>query len=247
MLQEKLTTQLAGQDRVTATAGDQVRQLRQDLDTVRRQLQENVARRGALDERLNVRPALSPPNPPNPKNQAGTNPRLLPTPNAATAPHPPTPPVFVPTCARLHPNVRPRLSARGPWLQTYQESSTRRDATASSVNEALRLGVVLGPSPLTAEAVARFRARVVERQAELEARVSEIKVRVLRHGGFLGPHAVAHADVAGRGELRAPGRQSEYDRELARVTAEVQRLQGQGATGAGSYKAMEAQMVRGGV
>ena len=49
------------------------------------------------------------------------------------------------------------------------------------------------------------------------------------------------------GELRAPGRQSEYDRELARVTAEVQRLQGQGATGAGSYKAMEAQMVCGGV
>ena len=103
VLQEKLTTQLAGQDRVTATAGDQVRQLRQDLDTVRRQLQENVARRGALDERLNVRPALSPPNPRNPKNKAGTNPRLSPTPNAATAPH------HI-NAARLHPNVRPPSS-----------------------------------------------------------------------------------------------------------------------------------------
>ena len=37
--------------------------------------------------------------------------------------------------------------------------------------------------------------------------------------------------------------QAEYDRELGRVTAEVKRLDAQGATGQGSYKAMEQQMV----
>ena len=158
---------------------------------------------------------------------------------------------------RLNLPNRPRKCIRRGLAQAAHESVKARDARAAEVNVALHLGVVFGPEPLAADAVTLFSKQLRTRQSELDASMRDVRVRV--------PHSPRARRIAGGGgvplfaghqhQLASPSRASRYcarrracqaqlEGEQGRVSAEILRLQSQGATAAGSLREKESQLVR---
>lgn len=73
------------------------------------------------------------------------------------------------------------FSGLGPHRQSHRETAVRRDEKAVAINDALSLGVPLGALPLSADALARFKAKLEECQVQADNEVKAIKV----------PHAAA--------------------------------------------------------